>query len=353
MKELKFEQRLPPEAGFVADAVLGNTVFEVLHRAKGLRNVRSSIFQLARFASLHSSNRAVLVFDEPDITKERVEQEWESGCAILHGELTERLTFVIIRDDEIEEFPHPLTPQEREALPEIIRHERGASFRAQNRHGHAFFDILRVLLVRWFRQEGPLTSKILMEMCGCSYPTIAASLKRLGSHVERHSDRRVELRSFPKDAWFKLVAGKDEIRATRKFTDRSASPRSPESLLRRLQKLDRREVAIGGVEGARFYLPSLDLIGTPRIDLVVHETGIGSDLSGMVRKLDPALKPAEAGEPVTLAVHQLFRPFSLFSSGGIDQSYADEVECLLDLQDARLESQALEFLDSLTRKARL
>lgn len=352
MKELKFEQRLPPEAGFVADAVLGNTVFEVLHRAKGLRNVRSSIFQLARFASLHPSNRAVLVFDEPDITKERVEQEWESGCAILHGELTERLTFVIIRDDEIENFPHPLTPQEREALPEIIRQKRGASSLAQNRRGDAFFDVLRVLLVSWFRQEGPLTSKKLMEMCGSSYPTIASSLKRLNPHLVRHSDRRVELKSFPKDEWLKLVAGRDQIRATRKFVDRSASPRSPESLLSRLRKLNRKVVAIGGVEGARYYQPSLDLVGTPRIDLAIHMTGDGFDLPGMVRKLDPALKPAEAGESVALAVHQLFRPVSLFSSGGIDQPYADEVECLLDLQDARLETQALEFLASLTKKAR-
>lgn len=209
-----------------------------------------------------------------------------------------------------------------------------------------------MLLVRWFRQEGPLTSKKFMEMCGSSYPTIASSLKRISPHLERHSDRRVELKSFPKDEWIKLVAGRDQIRATRKFADRSASPCSPESLLNRLQKLDRAEVAIGGVEGARYYQPSLDLVGTPRIDLVVHETGVGFDLLGMVRKLDPALKPAEVGEPVALAVHQLFRPVSLFSSRGIDQPYADEVECLLDLQDARLESQALEFLDSLTRKAR-
>lgn len=351
MEELRFEQRLPSEAGFVADAVLGDTVFEVLPRVKGLRNVRSSLFQLARFASLRPSNRAVLIFDEPDITRERVEQEWESACAILRDDIAERLTFVIVHGDELEEFPYPLEFQERKVLPEVIEYERRNRSPGQNRRGEAFFDILRVLLVRWFRQEGPLTSRLLMEMCGCSYPTVASSLKRIDTHLERHSDRSVELKSFPKDEWFKLVAGSYQIRATKEFVDRSASSRSPESLLRRLQKLARKEVAIGGVEGARQYLPSLDLVGTPRIDLVVHAKGF-FDLQEMVRKLDPALKPVEAGEPVSLAVHQLFRPVSLFSAADNDQPYADEVECLLDLHDARLESQALEFLDSLIRRAR-
>jgi len=352
VEEIRFEQQLPSEAGFVADAVLGDTVFEVLSRVKGLRNVRSSLFQLARFASLRPSNRAVLVFDEPGITRERLEQEWESACAVFRGELAERLSFVIARDGEFDEFPRPLPPREREALPEIIRRERGTRSRAQNRRGEAFYDVLRVLLVLWFRQEGPVTSKRLMEMCRCSYPTIASSLKRIGTCLKRHSDRSVELSSFPREAWFKLVAGSEQIRATRKFSDRSARPRSPESLLSRLQKLDGEGVAIGGIEGARHYQPSLDLVGTPRIDLVVHVTGARFDLPGMVRKLDPALKPAEGGEPVALAVHQLLRPASLFSAAANDPPYADEVECLLDLQDARLESQALEFLDSLTKKAR-
>jgi hypothetical protein len=52
-------------------------------------------------------------------------------------------------------------------------------------------------------------------------------------------------------------------------------PRSPEVLLQRLSELNRSDIAVGGVLGARHYFPGLDLVGTPRLDLVVHSTGIG------------------------------------------------------------------------------
>ena len=215
------------------------------------------------------------------------------------------------------------------------------------RPSEAFFDILRVLLVHWFRKSGPLTSKELAEQTGFTYPTIATALERLEPRLKRHSDRRIELSAFPKEAWFQLVAQADKARASQGFVDPSGRPRPPEVLVDRLRDLGRNDIAVSGVLGARRYLPGLDLVGSPRLDLVVQARRFGGPPT-FLRRLDPALKPAGRGEPCQVVVHTLFRPEPFFSHPENGIRWADEVECLLDLHEMRLESQALEFVERLT-----
>lgn len=135
-------------------------------------------------------------------------------------------------------------------------------------------------------------------------------------------------------------------------------PRSPQSLLRRLATLNRSDLAIGGIEGARHYKPDIDLIGLPRLDLLLHCPKGRIDWS-FIERLDPALE--ESGErdaPATLVVHVLRRKESFFApDDNIKMSamprrlqWADPVECLLDLHEARLESQAKEMLDFLEQR---
>jgi hypothetical protein len=117
-----------------------------------------------------------------------------------------------------------------------------------------------------------------------------------------------------------------------------------------LRELKRSDIAVSGVLGARHYFPGLDLVGAPRLDLVVH-TLRPEGSHEFLRKLDPALKPAKRGEPARVFIHTLCRPVTLFQESGDGIVWADEVECLLDLHEARLESQALEFLERLTSKS--
>jgi hypothetical protein len=69
-----------------------------------------------------------------------------------------------------------------------------------------------------------------------------------------------------------------------------------------------------------------------------------------LRRLDPALKPVERAETPQVVVHTLYRPESFFTHADKRDIWADEVECLLDLHEMRLESQALEFVESLSSK---
>src|ERR1035441_5002791 len=94
-----------------------------------------------------------------------------------------------------------------------------------------------------------------------------------------------------------------------------------------------------GCVGAKHYQPSLDLVGNPRLDLSIHSGRKTADLS-FVERLDPGLeRTARRDESPTLVIHTIRRAESLFQPGEDGLSWADPVECLLDLQEARLEYQ--------------
>ena len=351
MNHLRFDALLDEPPGFRPDAVLGDSVFEVLVDPRDLRGIRASLIELARIVSNDPRRHGILLLDEPQISEHRLREEWKWARTLFRPEILQRITLVIRHETKPDQVLGPLSVEEQDSIEEVAEHARQHAIRPMRRPSEAFFDILRVLLIHWFRKSGPLTSKELSEQSGFSYPTIANALERLEPHLNRHSDRSVEIRSFPKDAWFKLVAQTEKVRASQGYADRSGRPRPPEILLDRLRECGRGDIAVAGVLGARHYLPGLDLVGTPRLDLVVHAHARRVvEPARLLRQLDPALKPAERGEPCQVVVHTLFRPEPFFSQAENGIRWADEVECLLDLHEMRLESQALEFVERLTPK---
>lgn len=349
MSDLEFEPKLGKRLGFRADALIGHSVFEVLADLRDFRHFRSTLMGLAKILLVDSRFRGILVLEEPQISDDRLYEEWRGIEPLFRPEILDRITLVIRREGAPDGIIGTLTDIEKNSIEPVSEHARQRAFRPMRRPSEAFFDILRVLLVHWFRKSGPLTSKELAEQTGFTYPTIANALDRLETRLIRHSDRRIELGAFPKEAWFQLVAQADKARASQGFVDPSGRPRPPEILLDRLRELGRDDIAVAGVLGARHYLPGLDLVGTPRLDLVVHARRMPGPPT-FLRRLDPALKPAGRGEPCQVVVHTLFRPEPFFSQPENGIHWADEVECLLDLHEMRLESQALEFVERLTPK---
>ena len=213
------------------------------------------------------------------------------------------------------------------------------------------FVILKLLLHQFLTSGKPITSDGLAQTAGCSYQAVARALKPLGSLLESRSDRKVALRWFPKDEYARLLAVADRARSTVRYADVSGQPRSVESQVRRLEKMNPPGLAIGGVLGARHYDPDLDLVGTPRLDLSVHCPGRRMNLD-FIEKLDPGLKRvADPRQPAILVVHAVRHDNALFAprKGGL--AWADPVECLLDLHDARLEMQAAQFLEYLQKSS--
>ncbi len=195
-----------------------------------------------------------------------------------------------------------------------------------------------------------ITLNWIGEAAGCAYRAVAGTLESLGNAILRHSDRSVELRFFPKDAWGQLLATSAKSRMTMKYADSSGQPRSPDSLIRRLKKLQRSDIAVGGILGARHYYPGIDMIGTPRLDLAVHCPDKYADIS-FVEQLDPALKKEDNPEvPPALVLHFIRRKENIFGKSFDVLPWADPVECLLDLHEMKLEPQALDFLNTMISK---
>ncbi len=346
MKSLRFECPIENFPGFRADAVTNDTIFEVKVEAKDARRLRTALMDLARVAAVDKVRRVLLVLEEPIITESRLKEEWNGAASVLRPELFARLSMVIHRSGNWTGIPVPPDPSELSMLDEILRHEHSQRPASSTRSSEAHHEILRILIHQWLLGKGPLAVSSLMEISGTSHPTVSRSLERFDHYLKRHSDRSVELRIFPREEWARLLAVSDDVRGTVKYADRSGQARSPESLLRRLRQLQRQDIAIGGVLGAKHYQPSLDLVGNPRLDLSIHCGRKAVDLS-FVERLDPALeKTTRRDESPTLVIHAIQRAESLFQRSEDSLPWADPVECLLDLHEARLESQALEFVNS-------
>lgn len=315
---------------------------EVKHETHGSRNLRASLLGLAYWLAGHPENRGLLLLVGSRITENRLQEERQLAARVVRPEVMRRLIIASGGDGRYVGLPQDLGDDFREWLDRLVSRE---SPRCRPRE--TYYAILQILLHRWVLGEGPLTRKSLGDMAGCSYPTVAVTLNRLGPYLGQGPSRRVELMHFPREEWTRMLAVSDRIRETARFAAASGEVRSPEAHLRRLEQMGLDNVGIGGVLGARHYYRELDLVGTPRLDLSLHCPGrhIGLDF---IQKLDPALRRVDSSlEPANVIVHAVRRKEAFFTprSGGLQ--WADQVECLMDLHEAHLERQAKEFLRAL------
>jgi hypothetical protein len=346
MKQLQFEVPIDGFPGFRADAVSDDNAYDVRLEMRDARSLRTALMEMARIASLNKNRHAILVLEEPEISITRLLKEWEGAISVIRPELSTRLSLVFRKAGQWNGIPMPPTIEDTQILEEVVRHETSRRPASMSRNSEAHYEILRILIHEWLLDRGPISINCLMETSGCSYPTVSRSLERLEHYLTRHSDRSVELRIFPREEWSRLLIVSDDVRNTVRFTDRSGHSRSPESLLRRLQSLQREDIGIGGILGAKHYYPPLDIIGNPQLQISIHSGRKNADLS-FVEHLDPALERTTGrNEPSVLIIHTINRAKSLFQPNTYGLPWLDPVECLLDLHEARLEPQALEFFNS-------
>lgn len=331
------------------DAIRGdNRAFaEVKFSVDAVRTVRTAVVKLAYALEEHPKAVAFLVLVDPSITEARLREEWDKSRSVLRPDILDRISFCVFSSDgRLRGVPDD-PPQDTADWLREVAHREAKRRPARSERTDYEFVVLKLLILQWLTKRNPVTTSWLSETAGCSYPTVARVLKRLGSMVERESDRRVLLRHFPRRDFEWLVANSGRARLTTRFVDTSGQPRDPLTHLSRLEKLKPSGVAIGGVVGAKHYEASLDILGIPRVDLCVHchETRFDTDF---VKQLDPALKPQEDPlGPVNLALHAVRHKEPLFLVRPGRLPIADPLECLLDLHEAHLEAQASQFLSEL------
>lgn len=333
------------------DAEFGDTIVEVKRGLRSARSLRGILVQLAYYLQETSEKRALLALPNTAISPGRLTAEWHLAASTFRPEIASRMSIAWSKGEEIHGIPNEPEAHLLEHLKELLRdhaaREENNLLRPDYHH-----EILKFLLLRWFLKEGPVTAVELGNKVGCSYPTVAGALERLRPFLRPRVDRSIELDRFPHEPWIRLLATQEQSRHTLRFTDRSGSPRLPETLLTRLAKLSRTDIAAGGVTGARSHDPDLDLVGTPRLDLTVHSPEGRPDLA-FVNQLDPGLATTlDPNQPAVLVVHFLRRGDSGFTRGEDNILRADPVECLLDLHEARLETEAGQFLSFLLNRNR-
>jgi len=196
----------------------------------------------------------------------------------------------------------------------------------------------------WLRGVPPQSADAICQAAGVSYPTLAAVLKALDvDHaVARDSSRKVHLNRLPMAAWKRWAVAKTRVRKTVRFVDHAGQARSPEEMVQRLRRLQLQNVAVAGVIGAKHYYPQLDITSSPRLALRVHADNVNLDF---VSQLDPGLqRSTNTADTAQLVAHYLVRPQAFFEVDDDGNVWADPVECLADLFEARLDTQADEML---------
>lgn len=315
----------------------------------GVFNVRDLRAELLAFAYLAQEDQNacfLLVLIDSRVSARRMIEEASLFESIIAPHIRGRIH--LAKGDRFGHFEGLPSFIPRELLQRELENYRPVE--SKRSAGVGQFNVQNILLLSWLNGLGPQTIKSLGEAAGTSYPTTAAAIETLEAqgmlYVEK--DRSVSLRYFPAEQWRKWIASGFTHRKSARFIDRSGQPRPPSSLIKRFMRLDRNDIAISGIEGAREHYPELDLSGALRVDLVLHGSH-KSDLS-FVQKLDPALQLADnPHQQADLVIHFLDRRATHFERHG-QLLIADPLECLADLYDLKLDQQADQMFYSLTER---
>ncbi len=334
---------------------------------RSTRDLRARMLSLAM--NLHHSTEemfnkyAVLIIINPEMTKRSIEEEWLLFLSVIDGKYRDHLKLLIWLDGEINNVASYEPSYGNEELPlkdiralitKEFKPKRGCLPQAD------FYHIITTLLIKnFFEGNSYLKNKDLQDEAQCSYPTLQRILRKLDTWLERDSSRSLRLKQFPEDIWWKLLSNAPVARHTVRFQDVSGQPRSIESLIKQFQKREIQDVAIGGVTAAVFHYPMLDIVGSPRLDLIVHVAPTNRrpknhaiSAEKLASIIDPGLEETnDPTTPVRLAIHYLRRKNSDFVKDESNGYWlADPMECLYDLHDARLTPQAEQLLNHLKQQ---
>ena len=304
--------------------------------------------ELAGWLADHPEQRGLLLLLDNRLSAQRLEKEISSAGKVLQPALHERLRILELPEyaslrDALREAG--LNAEEAVGVAKALqgRFIRKPAARSPRSAQDLVFEHL---VNAYLLAMGPMTTESITAATGYSYPTVADALGKLGPSIRRHSDRRVELKHFPRQEWSRFISVYERGQFCHKFTVATELARTSESLLKRFRKLAPPGTAIGGVHAAHHYDSEFDLVGSARLDICISGTRTNDQAPELARQIDPALEPApfSTGNPA-LVIWPVHRAEPLFQHDPrSDTRWSDPVTCLLALHDARLEAQAEELI---------
>lgn len=315
------------------------------------RDVRSAFLELAyALSSEPVQNVAVLVLVKTRLSPARLSEELEQFRRVAHPAMAARINYLVASSTTAQQRPKVKGSLEFVSddfqiwLQDLVEREEMHGVRTGPPMAQRHIVMASLARLR-LHNVGPVTIKALQEYCGVSYPTVAALLGELrgAERLESEGSRGVALRALSVDELMELGREHSKRRQSVLFTDPTGfgSPERLRKQLERLQKLDKlpSSIMVGGVHGATWYFPELDITSAPRLDLSV--SGSPTDIA---KTLDAGLEiRSHAQQRVVLAVHVTFEPKWGTIADLSDLPRANEIDCLADLIDLGYLREATEF----------
>ncbi len=335
---LRISRRLPSPSG---DILLE------IKRTSAAVELRGVLLSLAYLLTEEPpSSQAVCVLTDTRLTKERMRDEITRFQEAVKPALARRVILVAIKDGEIHgEMP----PIDRSLLPMIIKSAQRESANPAGRVSQQA--VKSAALSRWHTVSGRLGVADMQRATGASMPTVIAAFRAMqqdglvypvgaGWHL---------VDELPWESVRRMVEAHAAERRVIRFKDPTGHARSPLAMAERLRKLLRAgesvDVDLGGVLGSLQYYPDLDITGPPRLDLCVYDGN-----AGFVRKIDAGLlETFDPSDKAMLVLHMTRDPRRGSRPPG-ELRPASVVDCLADLLEIGLQSEARDLWHAMSRK---
>ena len=320
-----------------------------IRRSNNARDIRDTLVSLAYVLSHEKSTVAALcVVPKSRLSLSRLVHELDQFREVVIPDLASRIHIATISDDgHLTGSPYDNNSEFLRWLIQLATTETATIVPARSNRQ----SVSSILVQLWLRGEGPQSFKALQHLCGASYPTVSTAVKNLSDKgfIEHQSDRRVGLKYLTHDAWLTMFKAHSENRKVLRFIDPTGQSRSPESMAMRLFKLQEQDlfknVAVGGVLGAKHYFPDLDITASPRLDISVYGEG-----TEFVKKIDAALEQTSNPQANAVLVVHLVQGPARFIERDASGTWAPELECLADLFELGLTRKAIKMMTSYPHK---
>jgi len=313
----------------------------------GLRDLRAKLLDSAVMLDREpSSVRALCVITSEKVTMERLLADLDLVRHVLRPSVAERVHVGRCAETGANVLLEPGVPPVLEHV--VANVQRQQALERRRAPGGTQLDVFGFLIRAWLNQAPPLMIKDIQEAVGASYPTVGSVIEKLAKQgaLERSRDRRVRLSKFPSGEWPNWLVSSMKARTIARFVDPSGHARGPNEMAARLTKATKKRVAISGVVGASKHYPDLNITSAPRLDLSVA----GSQDLSWVAKLDAGLVRDDDAPYPALAVHFLPPRADRTFMDMDGQLWADPLECVVTLYEAKLHEQGEDMLQHLIRQ---
>lgn len=264
------------------------------------------------------------------LARKRIELEFEQFKRIARANIMQRILIHDLRNIKPDE--HLVMRGQAQVGDTTSRKPASASQEA----------VLAYLLQRHLQAKPGVSIGTIATATKASLPTIYKVLNAYAHCIEREpEDKLLSLRNFSNKDWLYWMQRTNRLSSVC-FIDHSGAPRSATKLAKGLARLQRDDLAVGGLMGALHHLPALDATSSPQLDILVHGTR-RTDLS-FIKEIDPGLEQHSGrAELAHVVVHFIDRPNPLFERQG-GHNWGALPDCIANMQKAGLTHQVNDAL---------